>query len=62
LNCTHYDPRAYNGCREPHAERVLDKDRSNFCDFFAYAPLSEAPQASRGKKKPSLSKLDDLFK
>ena len=24
-----------NDCREPQAQRVLDKTRSNFCDFFS---------------------------
>lgn len=35
LNCTFHDRSAYNECREPTAERVVDKDRSNFCDYFA---------------------------
>ena len=33
--CRFYDTTAYNECREPQAERVLDKIRSNFCDYFA---------------------------
>ncbi|MBI1908752.1 MAG: hypothetical protein HYS22_01085 [Deltaproteobacteria bacterium] len=33
-NCEFYDPSAYNECHEPVAERVLDKERSNFCDCF----------------------------
>lgn len=33
-NCKHYDPAAYNECREPSADRVQEKDRANFCDFF----------------------------
>ncbi len=33
-NCEHYD-RAYNNeCRESSADRVLDKEKSNFCDYF----------------------------
>lgn len=32
--CKHYDPRAYNDCREVNAERIRDKDRANFCDYF----------------------------
>lgn len=36
-NCTHYDPKMYNECREPQAERVADKDRSNRCDQFVLA-------------------------
>jgi hypothetical protein len=36
-NCTHYDPGYYNQCRETSAERVVDKERANFCEFFAPA-------------------------
>jgi hypothetical protein len=33
-NCEFYDPKSYNECREPSAEVVKEKDRSNFCDYF----------------------------
>jgi hypothetical protein len=45
LNCGFYAPAAYNACREPQAERVLVKDRSNYCDFFSFAG---APPAGGG--------------
>ena len=33
-NCEHHD-RAYNNeCKESQADRVLDKEKSNFCDYF----------------------------
>jgi hypothetical protein len=32
--CQFYDPNAYNECLEPVAERVKDKERSNFCEFY----------------------------
>ena len=32
--CEYYDPHSYNECREPIAERVLDKEKANFCDSF----------------------------
>jgi hypothetical protein len=35
LNCRHYDPKSYNECHEPQAERVLEKARANYCDFFS---------------------------
>src|SRR5215469_10401072 len=35
LNCEFYDRSYNNQCREPQAERVVDKDRFNFCEFFA---------------------------
>lgn len=59
LNCFFYEPGAYNDCREPQAERVLDKDRSNFCDFFSFkgGAKSSGPAASDAKDK-----LENLFK
>lgn len=33
-NCGFYERGAHNDCREPQAERVVDKERSNFCDYF----------------------------
>jgi hypothetical protein len=32
--CNFYDPKAYNECKEVMAERIMDKERSNFCEFF----------------------------
>jgi hypothetical protein len=61
LNCRFYDSGSYNDCREPQAERVVEKDRSNFCDYFEF---SDSP--SRGSmthaNPDSKSKLDALFK
>jgi len=61
-NCEFYDPGSYNDCCETQAERVLEKNRSNFCDYFAF---KESSGASPGKNSPSGPKsnpLDDLFK
>lgn len=59
IQCDHYDPKAYNACKESQAERVIDKERPNFCDYFR-------PRTSGGAKKDTagdaLKKLDDLFK
>ncbi|MBF0426263.1 MAG: hypothetical protein HQL66_10660 [Magnetococcales bacterium] len=33
-NCGHHDPGCYNECRETQAERVMEKDRATFCEFF----------------------------
>ncbi len=61
LNCGFYSPGAYNECREPQAERVVEKKRSNFCDYFSFA----ADAVHRGetvKKEDARSRLDALFK
>jgi hypothetical protein len=57
LNCEFYDPAYNNQCREAMAERVVDKDRGNFCDFFA---PSAKPRASAGAAPKD--RLDALFK
>jgi len=36
LNCRFFDPNSYNECSEPQAERVKEKDRSNYCDYFIF--------------------------
>lgn len=60
LNCRFYDERIYNQCRETQAERVLDKDRSNFCDYFVFRDVDagQAPEA----KQSARDKLASLFK
>jgi len=62
LNCKHYDQRAYNECHEPQAERVLDKERSNFCDYFAFRESDKPGLQKPDPKEGHLKKLDDLFK
>jgi len=59
LNCAFFDDSAYNECHETEAERVVEKDRSNFCEFFNF-------NDSAGKKTKeefdNLEDLKDLFK
>jgi len=45
-NCMLHDPRASHGCREPQAEPVVDKTRSNFCEYFA--PRQESLSSESG--------------
>jgi len=59
LNCSFYDAGAYNDCREPQAERVLDKSRSNFCDFFRFRQSGKASASIESSVK---DKLENLFK
>ncbi|MGZ6210572.1 MAG: hypothetical protein ACXWL9_10545 [Syntrophales bacterium] len=61
LNCRHYAPSYYNQCRESQAERVLDKDRANFCDYFKFKD-SVSQGMTEGDKGTVRKKLDDLFK
>jgi hypothetical protein len=34
LNCIFYDRSRYNECGESNADRVVDKEKGNFCDYF----------------------------
>ena len=60
LNCLHYDPQSYNECREPSAERVVDKTKRTFCDYFH--PGNKSLGNKQESSEDSLKKLEDLFK
>jgi hypothetical protein len=59
LNCFFYERGVYNDCREGQAERVLEKGRSNFCDFFRFQDSKGNAGAAPVNSK---DKLDALFK
>ena len=59
LNCALYDTAYNNACREPMAERVVDKDRFNFCEYFTPAENRKPVQPA---KAAAQKKLEDLFK
>jgi hypothetical protein len=60
LNCDFYDREYNNQCRETQAERVVDKDRANFCDFFTPCQRGGANPAATPSE--ARGKLDALFK
>lgn len=58
--CRFYDTGVSRACREPVAEEVKDKFRSNFCGYFqarpgAYTPVNDAPS------RAARAQLDALF-
>jgi len=60
-NCRFFDASAYNDCAEPQAERVLEKERANFCDWFSPSAAQDA--ATSGKTAGGgLSELEKLFR
>lgn len=63
LNCRFFDDSSYNECTEPQAERVLEKDRSNYCEYFEFTEDSGkgATEINQTKEDPK-EKLKDLFK
>lgn len=62
LNCRFYDPGAYNSCREPQAERVLEKDKGNFCDYFSFRAAPETKNTGSSATQKKVNPLDTLFK
>ncbi|MBP9680444.1 MAG: hypothetical protein KBD76_03480 [Bacteriovorax sp.] len=56
--CKFYDPKVYNECHEMNADRIVDKEKANFCDYFTLS--------GSGLKGPSkeelLNSADALFK
>lgn len=59
-NCTFFAPGAHGDCREPAAERVVDKERANFCEYFALGVLA-APRREEGSEGARAA-LDALFR
>jgi hypothetical protein len=45
--CTFYDLKVYNECRESNADRIVDKEKANFCDYFN---LSDGTSAAANKE------------
>ena len=57
-NCRFYDTSSYNECKETSAEVCIEKERSNFCDYF------EAGDGGGGNtsKDDLMAAADALFK
>jgi hypothetical protein len=60
LNCDFYDSSFNNQCREPQAERVIDKERANFCEYFVPRTMGKPRPAAAAPD--ARAKLDALFK
>lgn len=60
FNCQFYDRGSYNECRESSADVVREKDRANFCDYFAMGNNTKtAPSPSADQLKAA---AETLFK
>lgn len=60
-NCSHYAPGRPNECLEPMVERVIEKERSNFCELFD--PSDRPPGEKSAPSEDALRKAaEDLFK
>jgi hypothetical protein len=57
--CAFYDIKSYNECREPVAERLTEKEKANFCDFFK---LNIGGNKAEETKQKALDAANALFK
>jgi hypothetical protein len=57
--CEFHDTAVAKSCREPVAEEVKDKTRSNFCDYFS--PRPHAYSATGDAASNARSELESLF-
>ena len=59
--CFFYERSAHNECKEPQADRVVEKERSNFCDYFR--PVSKTQgQPGVSSKDSARAAAEALFK
>jgi hypothetical protein len=56
--CKFYSPKVYNECHESNAERVVDKEKSNFCSYFTLSPGGPGGPS----KEDLVNSADALFK
>ncbi len=56
--CGFYDKNSYNECREPMADRITEKEKAGFCDFFK---LSDGNNDESTSNNP-LDAANALFK
>ena len=57
--CELYSPTSYNECRETGADRIIEKEKANFCDFYVLKGRAE----DKNKVKNDLDSVANaLFK
>jgi predicted RNA-binding Zn-ribbon protein involved in translation (DUF1610 family) len=61
-NCRHFSPGRPNDCVEPMVERVLNKERANFCELFD--PTMKPLRDGHGSEDAGALRkaAEDLFK
>ncbi|MEJ2609288.1 MAG: hypothetical protein P8179_04170 [Candidatus Thiodiazotropha sp.] len=61
LNCRWYAPGRPNQCEEPAVERVMEKDKPNFCELFE-ATLEPKVKGKSTSDETIRQAAEDLFK
>ena len=60
LNCGLYEPTYHNQCREPQAERQVDKQVGNFCEHFSFRGGAR-PATGSAERDRARDRLTALF-
>lgn len=53
VQCRFYEPTLHNQCLEPEADYVGDRQKANFCEFFALAGTRDSGPAEPKKARPA---------
>lgn len=62
LNCTHYDPRVAQQCRERRSEPVLEKAAGNFCEYFEFIRCPWVPKSEiNSREAAARERMNKLF-
>lgn len=61
LNCMHFDPKVAQQCRERRAEEVLEKDRSNYCEWFEFGANAYRGSAESERSQQAREAFNKLF-
>lgn len=61
-NCRQYAPGRPNECLEPLVDRVVEKTRSNFCEFFEPSAHTTGSSASASHPDQLRGAAEELFK
>ncbi|MGL4987577.1 MAG: hypothetical protein ACRC5H_10660 [Treponemataceae bacterium] len=59
-NCTFYSIDSHYECHEDVDERVSNKEKANFCEYFVIATANKKEESDT--KKNALQSFNDLFK
>lgn len=62
LNCTSYDPRVAQQCRERRADPVLEKAAGNFCEYFEFSKRTGTPKSETNPRETAArERMHKLF-
>jgi ribosome-binding protein aMBF1 (putative translation factor) len=61
LNCTYYDSRVAQQCRERRADPVQEKQAANFCEYFDFIRRDWKGKVVDQREQAARNKLKDLF-